>query len=342
MSQSDFQIDNVSRSLFRTENNTALQALASLSSGATEPTTTYAYMLWADTTSGLLKQRNAANSAWISKGLLSATDWGYLAKTGGTLTGLLNQAVGADIASAATVDLTAATGNTVNITGTTTITAFTMNQGQQMTLIMEAATPLTYNATTMNIQGGESYTTTAGDKLYVVKDSDNVIRVDVVKQNGMPVIGNLTAMAAQSTATGSSKDFTGIPSWVKEITINFAGVSTNGTGNILIQIGDSGGIETTGYLSSAWSTSAATGVNGTTGFIVTANVAAATVFHGSITLTLLDATDNTWAASGNIAFSNNASVQVSAGSKALSATLDRLRVLTADTFDSGKINVVYK
>ena len=66
MSQADFNIDNVSRSLFRAEVNQSLQALASLSAGTTAPATTYAFQWWADTTTNILKIRNAANSAWIS------------------------------------------------------------------------------------------------------------------------------------------------------------------------------------------------------------------------------------------------------------------------------------
>jgi len=57
----------------RTAINNALQALVSLSSGASEPSTTYAYQFWADTTSGYLKIRNAANNAWIQGPKLS--DW---------------------------------------------------------------------------------------------------------------------------------------------------------------------------------------------------------------------------------------------------------------------------
>lgn len=105
-----------------------------------------------------------------------------------TFTALQTQAAGADIASATTLDLTAATGNTVIITGTTTTTAFTMNKGQQMVLIAAAAWPLTYHATTCNINGGASYTCSAGDRLHVVKDDDNVIRVSVTKQDGTAVV----------------------------------------------------------------------------------------------------------------------------------------------------------
>ncbi len=107
-----------------------------------------------------------------------------------TFTALQTEATGADIAAATTVDLTAATGNTVVITGTTTTTAFTMTAGQQMVLIAEAAWPLTFNATTMNITGGASYTCAAGDGRYVAKDIDDVIRVSVNKQDGTAVVSS--------------------------------------------------------------------------------------------------------------------------------------------------------
>lgn len=65
MSQADLSIADQAGAAFRAEVNASLQALASLSSGATAPSTTYAYQYWLDTTTGQLKQRNAANSAWI-------------------------------------------------------------------------------------------------------------------------------------------------------------------------------------------------------------------------------------------------------------------------------------
>ena len=115
-------------------------------------------------------------------------------------TGLDADTAGADIASATATDLTAATGNTVVITGTTTATSLTMTKGQQMVLIAAAAWPLTYDATTMNIVGGVSYTCAAGDRLYVVKDDDDVIRVSVNKQDGTSVV------AAASDATQTLTD----------------------------------------------------------------------------------------------------------------------------------------
>jgi hypothetical protein len=65
-------LDNATGAAFRSDANNALAALVSNSSGATAPTTTYAYMMWADTTTGLLKIRNAANSAWVTVGTLAS------------------------------------------------------------------------------------------------------------------------------------------------------------------------------------------------------------------------------------------------------------------------------
>lgn len=71
MSTHDYSIDNQGFPAFRSDLNNALAAIVSNNSSATEPTTTYAYMWWADTANDLLKQRNAADSAWIDLFTLS-------------------------------------------------------------------------------------------------------------------------------------------------------------------------------------------------------------------------------------------------------------------------------
>ena len=77
MAQHDYVLDNQSGLAFRQDLNNALAAIVSVNSGASAPSTTYAYQLWADTTAGQLKQRNAANSAWVVIGtwlvILAAT-----------------------------------------------------------------------------------------------------------------------------------------------------------------------------------------------------------------------------------------------------------------------------
>lgn len=78
MSQHDFTIDNASGSAARADINSALQALASVSAGTLEPATTYAYMLWADTLTSLLKMRNGANNGWVSLGDFTVPNLGSL------------------------------------------------------------------------------------------------------------------------------------------------------------------------------------------------------------------------------------------------------------------------
>ena len=119
-----------------------------------------------------------------SSGTITTSGTLVVANGGTGLTSLVN----ADIASATTVDLTTATGNVAVITGTTTTTAFTMTKGQQMVLIAAAAWPMTFNATTCNINGGASYTCAAGDRIYITKDDDDVIRVSLIKQDGTSVV----------------------------------------------------------------------------------------------------------------------------------------------------------
>jgi len=142
----------------------------------------------------------------------------YMSIAGGSLTGLLNVNDGADIASATTVDLTAATGNTVRITGTTPITAFTMNAGQQMELVAVGALPLTYHATTMNINGGASYTCSANDRLRVFKDGSGVIQVNVTKQDGTSISNSNNSMVRLNTANGYGSTNTPIRRFTNTVT----------------------------------------------------------------------------------------------------------------------------
>jgi hypothetical protein len=148
------------------------------------------------------------------------------------------------------------------------------------------------------------------------------------------------------TLTGTSVDFTSIPSWVKRITVMFSGLSVNGTSVPIIQLGDAGGIENTGYLGGASGISAGVATsNFTTGFGITNANLAASILHGSIVLTLIDASTNTWVAFGTNSKSDTNYSNVTGGSKSLSATLDRVRITTVngtDAFDAGSINILYE
>ena len=87
MATHDYVIANGTGAAVRSDLNDALAAIVSQNSNATAPATTYAYQWWADTTTGLLKIRNAANSAWVTVGTLASTNLGLMPLAGGTFTG---------------------------------------------------------------------------------------------------------------------------------------------------------------------------------------------------------------------------------------------------------------
>jgi hypothetical protein len=161
-------------------------------------------------------------------------------------------------------------------------------------------------------------------------------------QGGMSAA--LVSGTAVASTSGTSIDFTSIPSWVKRITVMFNGVSTSGISAIITQIGTSSGILSSGYADSIGTiaTSTASVLSATTGF-TTANLGANTdAVSGSVTLCLLGS--NVWAASGTTRLT---SVRICylAGSVTLGGTLDRVRITTftgTDTFDAGTINILYE
>jgi hypothetical protein len=155
---------------------------------------------------------------------------------------------------------------------------------------------------------------------------------------------------AVATTSGSTVDFTSLPSWIKRFTIVLDNVSVTGSDNILIQLGDSGGIETTGYISSTtYITTIVSppsfnggGFSSTSGIIVTAG-APQNWPTGSILFDNISG--NRWIASGVFNFANLAGANgYSAGEKTLSATLDRVRIAITgtDTFDNGSVNIIYE
>jgi hypothetical protein len=152
-------------------------------------------------------------------------------------------------------------------------------------------------------------------------------------------------MTEQASTSGTSIDFTGIPAWAQRIAITFEGVSTSGTSILLVQLGDAGGFETSGYLgaSTRFSASGVTTQNHTAGFGIPVENAA-NILHGTITITLKDATNFTWVASGVLSTSTTTNSFITSGVKSTSAALTQVRITTtngSDTFDLGSINVLY-
>ena len=149
---------------------------------------------------------------------------------------------------------------------------------------------------------------------------------------------------AQASTSGTSIDFTGIPSWVKRVTVMFNAMSTNGTSQILVQLGTSGGVVSTGYVSVGFGTSGAAlnTVSFTTGFVFQDANSAAESIDGTMTINSFGS--NTWAYSAATSRTSTF-FGAGAGKIALSGTLDRVRITPVngtDTFDAGSINIMYE
>jgi hypothetical protein len=261
MAQHDYAIANASGAAVRADLNNALSAIVTNNSGATAPATTYAYQWWADTTAGLLKLRNAANSAWVTVGTLATANLGLVVAP----------------AAAGTADQVLATDGS----------------------------------------GVQSWSDRA----------------------------RLVRATSQASTSGTSIDFTGIPTWARTITVMLSGVSTSGTNSVIVQLGSTT-FTTSGYLgASSAISSAAVSVALSTGFMLdfdTADAAAA-VRHGNLNISNI--TGNTWVASGVASLSNSAFTSTVAGTIALAGVLDRVRITTVgstDTFDAGTVNIIYE
>jgi hypothetical protein len=147
----------------------------------------------------------------------------------------------------------------------------------------------------------------------------------------------------QNSTSGTSIDFTGIPSWVKRVTVMFNGVSTNGSSIIQTQIGN-GSIITTGYNSGVSQLGGPpVETSYTSGFGLSYNNQSSNTFYGVFTITLL--TGNTWVFNGQTVLYIGGSHCYSNGYLILSSSLDRVRITTVngtDTFDAGSINILYE
>jgi hypothetical protein len=180
-------------------------------------------------------------------------------------------------------------------------------------------------------------------------DNISVTEIKIADANITPAkLAQPLTLETAKSATGTEVDFTSIPSWVKRITLMLDGLSTSGTSPVIVQLGDSGGPETSGYLSQAAGISTTaidttrSGTN-TDGFRLAINAHAATnAITGKIDI--VNISSNTWIAQGIIlAFATFPTMTV--GSKTTSATLDRVRITTVggtDTFDDGTINIMYE
>jgi hypothetical protein len=151
------------------------------------------------------------------------------------------------------------------------------------------------------------------------------------------------------TTSGTSIDFTSIPSWVKRVTFMFNGVSTSGTSPIQIWLGTSGGFVTSGYSSNAGFITSASNAAGialfTTGFYVVQPDTAAATLGAALIISSFGGNVWSYSGTGTRAGVTPAALFVSAAPFSLGGTLTQIRLTTVngtDTFDAGSVNILYE
>lgn len=254
---------------------------------------------------------------------------------------VMSQTKGADVASAATLNLDTVTGDLVDVTGTTTITAITLAEGKSVTVRFTGALTLTHGASLV-LPGSKNIITVAGDIATFRGYAAGVVRCSAYQ-----ILPGLIYEAPTTLTAITAVNLPAIPAGVRRVTLMFSQVSTNGTDPYLIQLGTGGTATNTGYLGSGVSgaNAASPTVTGfSTGFGIPGQ-AAAGLTYGTLTFTLFDTAANTWVASGVGSRSDAAIFWNTSGTVTLSGALDFMRLTTTagtNTFDSGTINIMYE
>ena len=253
-------------------------------------------------------------------------------------------AKGADIVSAATLPI-GTNGNMFDVTGNTgPITAITVPEGMLFMLQFDSTPTLTHHATNLNLPGGANITAVAGMRAICFATAANqVLVLNIIYADGREQAPSIQAEVATTSGTAVTIA-SAVPAWVKSFAIGMADVSTNGTSVIIVQLGDSGGYETTGYTGANFSDGGVTQL--TSGFILmpAAYATAADAINGMLIFTRQDSATQKWCCHGGTGRSAGTAGCSVSGYKTLSDVLTQIRITTAngtDTFDSGAVSITY-
>jgi hypothetical protein len=283
--------------------------------------------------------------------------------TGGTITGatINNSAIGGTTTAAGAFSTLSSTGATTFSGATVVSGSLTANtfSSSGATITGGSISGITDLAVADGGTGASSITSNSvilgngssalSGNLVAPSTSGNVLTSNGTTWTSVAGAYPLTSGTVVASTSGTSIDFTSIPSWVKRITVMFDAVSLSGSSTIRIQLGTGSTTYTTsGYVTFGvtFSTGGLGGATDTGGFVIGQNHTAGgvTTYGGSCVIT--NVTGNTWsymAVMGGNSSTNGG--QLGGGSVPLGAALTAVRVTTVngtDTFDAGSINILYE
>lgn len=149
--------------------------------------------------------------------------------------------------------------------------------------------------------------------------------------------------SSTATTSGTSKEIsTGIPSNAKRITVMLSGVSiTTAPDLIQLSIASGASYDITGFSGGFWDTNSGNGTYGGSAFEIVPYIGTAgQTFVGVWTLTRLDSTNHIWLCTGSVASTTATTyTAITTGRKTLTGAMDRLKITSGTTFDSGSFNI---
>lgn len=246
-------------------------------------------------------------------------------------------------------------GTTMNMPGATNYTptagqiVYVSSDGDGNAYLVEDLDTVAVDSTTVDAAGAVMNSDTSTAAMSFVVDEDNMTSDSATKvptQQSVKAYVDASASpdwtyaTPQATTSGTAFDFTGIPSGTSEIEVFIDGVSIDGNEDLLIQIGDAGGVETTGYNSATFETGTTT--ESTAGFIVYLKVASRNSY--TVMRLMRASSDGTDWFSMHGGYATSPVGHAGGGRKTLTAELTQVRLTRSGSanFDAGQISLRYK
>lgn len=193
--QEDYSVANQAGAAFRTDLNNQLAAIVTNNSGATAPAVTFAFMWWVDTTDGILKQRNAANSAWIA----------VMTLAGITAANIANVSAGNIVATTVQAALNELDAKKANLTGAGEYVASITGAGSAIALTSNVAvdiTSITLPAGDWDVSGNVTITSGTDTSVALFRCGSSTLSGGIIPENSSG-FSDYSGTILRTAATGS-------------------------------------------------------------------------------------------------------------------------------------------